>query len=86
MVGWRLGSGLGCSPYQPHPLVWDAVTPLNSWAGMLAGVAEWLAAKKHPDKSDCPIPIGSKNCLPNTEPVRDPAGRDDLTAPYCWQG
>ena len=37
-------------------------------------MAGWLVAKKNPDKSDCRIPICSKNHPPNTEPAR-PNGR-----------
>ena len=52
----------------------DTVTSLNSWVEILVGVAKWLVAKKYLDKSDCPIPIGSKNYLLSTKPVH-PNGR-----------
>ena len=59
------GRGLRCG---------DAATPLSSRVDVPAGVAGWLVPKKHPDKSDCRIPIASKNHPPNTEPAR-PNGR-----------
>lgn len=33
------------------------------------GVAGWPVAKKYPDKSDCPIPIGSKNYHPDSHRI-----------------
>ena len=75
--GWKALSEVRHVQGMAHPVrlrCGDTVTPLNSWVDILVGVTEWLVAKKYLDKSDCPIPIGSKNCLLNTEPVH-PNGR-----------
>ena len=41
---------------------------LKSWAGILAGVADWLVGKGYLNESHCPVPIGKNNAILNTKP------------------
>ena len=47
---------------------------LNSWAGLLKGVAEWLVGKGSLTASHCPVKAGPIRNILNTEPV-DQKGR-----------
>ena len=42
---------------------------LKSWVDILSGVANWLVSKDHLNESHCPVPIGSKNAILNTQPI-----------------
>ena len=42
---------------------------LKSWTGVLADVADWLVSKGYLDESHCPVTIGRKNAILNTQPI-----------------
>ena len=48
---------------------------LESWTGVLAGVADWLVARGYLDESHCPVMSGQKNAILNTQPVHQNGNR-----------
>ena len=55
-----------------HPAVLvcpDEEKALRSWVDLPASVAEWLVARGHLTKSDCPVESGPANSILNTHPV-----------------
>ena len=47
----------------------DSRISLESWTDVLAGIADWLVSKGHLGELDCPVPIGRKNAILNTQPI-----------------